>query len=228
MSGRGAPLRSRLVAEGLGTVLLLAVIVGSGIMGDRLAQGNSAIALLANSTATGCGLFVLILVLAPISGAHFNPLVSLLLAWQGKLSPRTAAAYLIAQLLGAFAGVAWAHAMFDLAPWSASEHARTGVAQWLAEATAAFGLVVTVLGSARYGTVTLAAAVGAYIAAAYWFTASTSFANPVVTIARALTPTFSGIRPADVAGFVVAQLIGAIIGSLLWQAIGRERTQGKR
>jgi glycerol uptake facilitator-like aquaporin len=216
-------LRSRLAAEGLGSALLVAIVVGSGIMGERMAAGNAAIALLANSAATGCGLFALILIFAPVSGAHFNPLVSFVLALRGALPPRIAAAYAIAQLAGALAGVAWAHAMFDLSPWIASAHARTGPAQWLAEATATFGLVITILGCARYGIVTLAAAVGAYIAAAYWFTASTSFANPVVTIGRALTPTFSGIRPVDVAAFVAAQSAGALIAWLFWRAIDAER-----
>src|SRR5207245_2449640 len=158
-----------------------------------------------------------------VSGAHFNPLVSLVFALRSALPPRIAAAYAIAQLAGALAGVAWAHAMFELAPWTGSAHARTGPAQWLAEATATFGLVLTILGCARYGIAALAAAVGAYIAAAYWFTASTSFANPVVTMARALTPTFSGIRPVDVAAFVAAQLAGALIASLFWRAIHAER-----
>jgi glycerol uptake facilitator-like aquaporin len=217
------PLRLRLAAEALGTALLVAIVVGSGIMGERMAGGNAAIALLANSAATGCGLFVLILVFAPVSGAHFNPLVSLVFALLGALPARIAAAYAVVQLTGALAGVAWAHAMFELAPWVVSAHARTGLAQWLAEASATFGLVLTILGCARYGIAVLAAAVGAYIAAAYWFTASTSFANPVVTIARALTPTFSGIRPGDVAAFVAAQAAGALIALLFWRAIGSAR-----
>lgn len=201
----------RLAAEFIGTSLLLAIVVGSGIMGERLANGNAAIALLANSLATGGGLFVLILVFAPASGAHFNPLVSACAVVDRALSAGLAAAYLAAQLCGAFAGVALAHAMFDLPLLVASTTARTGFGKWLAEGVATFGLVLTLRGTARYGVPVLAAAVGAYIAAAYWFTASTSFANPVVTVARAFTPTFAGIRPTDVAGFIVAQCVGAAL-----------------
>jgi glycerol uptake facilitator-like aquaporin len=201
----------RLAAEFVGTALLLAVVVGSGIMGERLANGNTAIALLANSLATGGGLFVLILTFAPVSGAHFNPLVTTGAALARTLSLPMATGYLAAQLAGALCGVALAHAMFEAPLWAPSATVRTGAGQWIAEAVATFGLVLTIRGTARYGIPVLAAAVGTYIAAAYWFTASTSFANPAVTIARAFTPTFSGIRPGDVAGFLVAQCFGAAL-----------------
>ena len=175
-------LPARAVAEFIGTALLLAVVVGSGIMGERLANGNNALALLANSVATGCGLFVLILIFAPVSGAHFNPLVTLV-AWRHReLGGTAVAASIVAQVTGALGGVALAHAMFDLAPWIASERLRSGIGQWVAEAVATFGLVLAIIGTRRYGVVTLAAAVGTYIAGAYWFTASTSFANPAVTL----------------------------------------------
>ena len=201
----------RLAAEFVGTALLLAVVVGSGIMGERLANGNTAIALLANSLATGGGLFVLILTFAPVSGAHFNPLVTAGAVLDRALPIRLAAGYLAAQLGGALCGAALAHAMFEAPLWAASATARTGAGQLIAEAVATFGLLLTLRGTARYGTPVLAAAVGTFIAAAYWFTASTSFANPAVTVARALTPTFAGIRPDDVAGFLAAQCVGAAL-----------------
>ena len=201
-----------IAAEFLGTCLLLAVVVGSGVMGERLAGGNAAIALLANSFATGCGLFVLILVLSPVSGAHFNPLVSALVRFEGAIGTGTLVLFVLAQLAGALSGVALAHAMFDMTFWAPSPTARTGAGQWLAEGVATFGLALLILGARNYGIATLAAAIGAYIAAAYWFTASTSFANPAVTIARALTPTFAGIAPAHVAAFIVAQCAGAALG----------------
>jgi len=201
----------RVAAEFIGTALLLAIVVGSGIMGERLAGGNAALTLLANSLATGGGLFILILVFAPVSGANFNPLVTAVAVFDRALAIPLAAGYLAAQLGGALAGVALAHAMFEAPLWVASARVRTGAGQWIAEAVATFGLVLTIRGAARYGTPVLAAAVGTFIAAAYWFTASTSFANPAVTIARALTPTFAGIRPDDVAGFLVAQCVGAAV-----------------
>ena len=206
--------RRRVAAEFAGTALLLAIVVGSGIMGERLAGGNIALALLANSLATGAGLFVLILVFAPASGAHFNPLVTLDAIVDRTLSFHVAAGYVFAQLTGALAGVALAHAMFDAPLWAASSRIRTGSGQWVAEGVATFGLILTIRGTGKYGIPVLAAAVAGYIAAAYWFTASTSFANPAVTIARALTPTFAGIRPADIAGFIVAQCVGAATGLL--------------
>ena len=206
-------------AELVGTALLLAVVVGSGIMGERLAAGNIAIALLANSFATGCGLFVLILVLAPVSGAHFNPLVTLLVLAERATTPAAALLFITVQLIGAVAGVALAHAMFELPAWGASSQVRSGTGQWLAEAVATGGLVLAIVGTRRYGVVVTAAAVGAYIAGAYWFTASTSFANPVVTIARSLTPTFAGIEAGGVPPFIAAQSAGAIVGYVIATAL---------
>lgn len=204
-----------LAAEALGSALLLAIVVGSGIMGERLSAGNTAVALLANSLATGCGLVVLIVIFGPLSGAHFNPAVSAVFAARGELPVRRFAAYVPAQLLGALAGVAVAHGMFDLPLVQASQHARTGAAQWLGEFVATFGLIATILGSLAARPAWTPLAVAAYITGAYWFTSSTSFANPAVTVARSLTDTFAGIAPADVAGFVLAQLAGAAIGGLL-------------
>ena len=207
-----------IAAEALGTGLLLAVIVGSGITGERLAGGNAAIALLANSLATGLGLAALILAFAPLSGAHFNPLITLVAAFQGKLVWRLVPAYVLAQLIGALIGVAAAHAMFEHALFTLSDHARTGPAQAWSEAVATFGLVIVIGRCGRHGVKSVAAAVSAYVAAAYWFTGSTSFANPVVTVARALTDTFSGIRIADVPAFTFAQFLGAAMSAwvMLW------------
>ncbi len=202
-------------AEALGTGLLLAVVVGSGIMGERLAGGTVALALAANAAATGAGLFVLIRVLAPVSGAHFNPVVTLIAWRKGAMMKATAAAYLLAQTLGALAGVAVAHLMFGLAAFAPSATARSGPTQWLSEIVATFGLVLTLEAAVRHRDQSIALLVAAYITAAYWFTASTSFANPAVTLARALTPTFSGIQPADVAGFVAAQLAGGALAFVL-------------
>ena len=204
-------LARRAIADGLGTALLLAVVVGSGIMGERLSGGNDALALLANSLATGFALVALILAFAPRSGAHFNPVVTLAFAFKGDFPRREIVPYIAAQFVGALVGVAAAHAMFDLSILQVGEKARFGMAQWWSEIVATFGLVFIVLSCdakrAPY-------AVGAYIAAAYWFTASTSFANPAVTLARGFTATFSGIRPEDVAAFVLAQLVGAALA--LW------------
>lgn len=210
----------RLAAEALGTALLLATVIGSGIMGERLAGGNVAIALLANSIATGAALYALILVFAPISGAHFNPAVTLVAVLNQKIGNADAIAYTGAQLLGAFAGVAAAHAMFGEPLFFASQHERTGAAQWWAEGVATFGLLVVILGSARQSLPAVAAAVGAYITAAYWFTASTSFANPAVTLARAASDTFAGIRPVDAPAFVLAQVAGALaaVAAMRWLA----------
>lgn len=213
-------------AEFVGTVLLLAVVVGSGIMGERLAMGNTAIALLAGSFATGCGLFVLIVVLAPVSGAHFNPLITLVALAERKTTYVTALVIIAAQLTGAVAGVALAHGMFELPAWGASLHVRSGTGQWLAEAVATCGLVLAIIGARRHGVVVTAAAVGAYIAGAYWFTASTSFANPAVTIARSLTPTFVGIEAGSVAGFIAAQCIGAMTGYVVATALGLRGASG--
>ena len=210
-------LARRLAAEGLGTALLLATVVGSGIMAERLAGGNTGLALLANTLATGAALVALILTFGPISGAHFNPAVTLADASQGGIRWREVPAYVGVQVLGAFAGVAVADLMFELPAFSLSRHARSGPAQWLSELVATFGLVSVIWGCARLRSTAVPFAVAAYITAAYWFTASTSFANPAVTLARAATDTFAGIRPADVGGFVIAQLIGAGAATALFR-----------
>jgi glycerol uptake facilitator-like aquaporin len=210
-------LAQRAVAEGLGTALLLAIVVGSGIMGDTLAGGNVALALLANTVATGAGLVALILTFGPISGAHFNPAVTLADATQGGLGWREVPAYLAAQLSGAFGGVAVAHVMFEKPVFSASTHVRSGPSQLVSEFVATFGLLAVIWGCARRRTSAVPFAVGAYITAAYWFTSSTSFANPAVTMARAASDTFAGIRPTDVTGFVVAQLVGAAAATLTFR-----------
>ena len=213
-----ATLQGRFVAEFLGTAFLLAAIVGSGIMGDRLCGGNVAIALLANTIATGAALVALILAFDPISGAHFNPAVTLADAWQGGISWRDVPAYLAAQILGAFAGVAAAHLMFVEPLFSASQHARSGGAQLFSEFVATFGLLSVIWGCVRVrSSSAVPFAVGAYITAAYWFTASTSFANPAVTLARAATNTFSGIRPVDAPGFIAAQLVGALAATAVFR-----------
>ena len=207
----------RLVAEGLGTALLLAVVVGSGIMAERLAGGNVAIALLANTLATGAGLVALILTFGPISGAHFNPAVTLADAWQGGLPWKHVPAYISVQILGAFAGVATAHLMFGEPLFSASQHVRAGYAQLWSEFVATFGLLAVIWGCVRSRASVVPFAVGAYISAAYWFTASTSFANPAVTLARAASDSFAGIRPIDAPGFIVAQLLGAWAATALFR-----------
>ncbi len=207
----------RLTAEALGTALLLATVVGSGIMGERLAGGNVAIALLANTLATGAGLTVLILTFGPISGAHFNPAVTLADASQGGVAWPEAPWYVLAQVAGAFAGVAAAHLMFNEPAFSVSNHVRTGAGLWWSEFVATFGLVSVIWGCARHRTSAIPFAIGAYITAGYWFTASTSFANPAVTLGRAVTDTFTGIRPVDVPGFVVAQLLGAAAATVLFR-----------
>lgn len=202
-------LARKLVAETLGTALLLATVVGSGIMGERLAGGNVAIALLANTIATGAGLVALILTFGPVSGAHFNPVVTVVDATLGGLSWKEVPGYLLAQIVGALGGVMIAHAMFELPLLQISAHVRSGGAQLLSEAVATFGLLAVILGTARRRSTAVPFAVGAYITAAYWFTASTSFANPTVTLARSFTNTFAGIRPADAPGFALAQVVGA-------------------
>jgi glycerol uptake facilitator-like aquaporin len=211
-----ADLKRRLVAEGVGTALLLATVVGSGIMGERLSGGNVAIALLANTIATGAGLTALILTFSPVSGAHFNPAVTLADAWQGGLRWREVPAYVMAQLVGATAGVAIAHVMFEL-PLAASRQVGAGVGQFVSEVVATFGLLAVIWGSSHRRPSAVPFAVGAYITAAYWFTASTSFANPAVTLARALTDTFAGIRPVDAPAFIVAQLLGAFAATALFR-----------
>jgi glycerol uptake facilitator-like aquaporin len=208
----------RAVAEFVGTALLLATVVGSGIMGEQLAGGNVAIALLANTVATGAGLVALILTFGPISGAHFNPAVTLADASQGGLSWRDVPVYLGAQVSGAFAGVAVAHIMFKQpALFFASQHERSGTSQIISEFVATFGLLAVIWGCVRRRPTAVPFAVGAYITAAYWFTSSTSFANPAVTLARAASDTFAGIRPIDVPGFVVAQLLGAAAATGLFR-----------
>jgi len=207
----------RLAAEFTGSLLLLAAVVGSGIMGERLAAGNMAIALLANTLATGAALVAIIFAFGPISGAHLNPAVTLSDAWLGGIAWRETPLYILAQLAGALAGVAAANLMFGLSIFSVSTHIRSGPAQLLSEFIATFGLLSVIWGCVRTRPSAVPFAVGAYITAAYWFTASTSFANPAVTIARSMTNTFSGIRPADVAGFVAAQLAGAFAATLLFQ-----------
>jgi len=207
----------RLAAESIGTAMLLAAVVGSGIMADRLSGGNGAIALLANTIATGAALVALILTFGPISGAHFNPAVSVADASEGGLRWREVPAYVAAQLTGAVLGVWAAHVMFGERLFMLSQHARSGPAQMVSEFVATFGLLSVIRGCSVRRSDAVPFAVGAYIAAAYWFTASTSFANPAVTVARALTDTFAGIRPVDVPGFVVAQLWGAATATLLFR-----------
>ena len=215
-------LAQRIVAEGLGTAFLLAAVVGSGVMAAKLSGGNGALALLCNTLPTGAILAVLILTFGPVSGAHFNPAVSIASALRGELPARAAAVYIAAQIAGAVAGVWAAHAMFDLPVWQISLTVRTGPGQWLAEGVATFGLLLTILGCAARTPSALPYAVGLYITSAYWFTASTSFANPAVTIARALSNTFAGIAPANVAAFIAAQLAGMIaavaLGLWLWRS----------
>lgn len=207
----------RVAAEMLGTGFLLAAVVGSGIMGDRLSGGNVAIALLANTLATGAMLVALILTFGPISGAHFNPAVTLADASQGGLAWRDVPGYIAAQIAGAFGGVAAAHVMFGEPIFSASQHIRSGSAQFFSEFVATFGLLCVIRGCARLRSSAVPFAVGAYITSAYWFTASTSFANPAVTLARAATNTFAGIRPADAPGFIAAELLGAAGATILFR-----------
>ena len=218
MSLRARPtLARRVVAEAVGTAVLLATVIGSGIMAERLSGGNVAIALLANTIATGGGLVALILTFGGISGAHFNPAVTLADASQGGLRWRGAGPYVAAQLVGAFAGAALAHVMFDLPLFTASRHVRSGFGQVAGEFTATFGLVAVIWGCSRTRATATPFAVAAFITAAYWFTSSTSFANPAVTLARAASDTFSGIRPADAPGFIVAQALGATSATLLFR-----------
>ena len=210
-------LAQRLAAEFIGTLLLLAAVVGSGIMADSLAGGNVALALLANTIATGAALVALILAFGSVSGAHFNPAVTLADAYVGGIAWRYVPAYLSAQFAGAFSGVAVAHLMFGFSLFSVSTHARSGGAQIFSEFIATFGLMAVIWGCARSRPHAVPYAVGAYITAAYWFTASTSFANPAVTLARSASNTFTGIRPTDVAGFLAAQLAGAFAATVLFQ-----------
>jgi glycerol uptake facilitator-like aquaporin len=210
-------LARRVAAEALGTAFLLATVIGSGIMGETLAGGNVAIALLANTIATGAGLVALILTFGPVSGAHFNPAVTLADATQGGVSWRDVPFYLVAQVVGGFVGVALADVMFGQAAFSASTHVRAGAPQLLSEFVATFGLLSVIWGCVRRNATFTPFAVGAYITAAYWFTASTSFANPAVTLARAFSNTFAGIRPSDVPGFVVVQCFGAAAATVVFR-----------
>ena len=203
----------RLTAEGLGTALLVTAVVGSGIMADRLTD-DTALALLANTIATGAALIMLITIFAPISGAHFNPVVTLVMALRRDLPASRAMPYIAAQCIGGILGTLAAHAMFDLPLLQLSTTIRTGPSQWLAEAIATFGLILAILGAIN-ARANVALTVAAYITAAYWFTASTSFANPAVALARALTDTFAGIRPADLPGFILAQIAGALIAAAI-------------
>jgi glycerol uptake facilitator-like aquaporin len=205
----------RLVAEFLGTAFLLAGVVGSGIMAAKLAGGNGALALLCNTIPTGAILTVLILTFGPVSGAHFNPAVSVAMALRRELPPRVAAAYIAAQIAGGIVGVLAAHAMFELPLCQVSMNVRTGPGQWLAEGVATFGLLLTIFGCAARTPAAIPYAVGLYITAAYWFTASTSFANPAVTVARALSDTYTGIAPAGVLAFIAAQIVGTLIAVAL-------------
>ena len=212
-----APLKHRLVAEGLGTMALLAVVIGSGVMAERLALGNGAIALLANTLATVAGLYVLIEVLGPVSGAHFNPAVSLVMAARGALPWPSLAPYVVVQLIGAACGAWLVHAMFDMTILQWSGHVRSGTGQWIAEAVATAGLLLVIL---RAPPPRAAVMVACYIGAAYWFTASTSFANPAAAFGRMWSDSFAGIAPASVPGFVAAQLVGAGIGAALHRGLG--------
>lgn len=218
-------LARRLVAEFVGTAMLLATVVGSGIMAENLAGGNVAIALLGNTIPTGAILFVLITAFGPISGAHFNPAVTLVFALKSEISKIDSILYILVQCTGGIAGVWLAHAMFGLDIIQASEKVRTGGPQWIAETTATFGLIATILLTLKARHEAVATAVGLYITAAYWFTASTSFANPAVTLARSFSNTFAGIRPLDMPAFAVAQIIGALIGWLVCSWLLQLKTQ---
>jgi glycerol uptake facilitator-like aquaporin len=220
--------RQALLAEFIGTLLLLAIVVGSGIMGERLAGGNAAITLLANAAATAGGLYVLIALFGPISGAHFNPAVTLAMKIRGETLPASAQAYIAAQVVGAVLGVCLAHAMFDTALWQPGTQVRSGAAQWLSEGIATFGLLLTIVLGMRFRQRAVPALVASYIFAAYWFTASTSFANPAVTLARSLTQTFAGIRPLDAPGFIVAQFAGAALALLAAHALLHVQSSDRR
>ncbi|MEO6582173.1 MAG: MIP/aquaporin family protein [Sphingomicrobium sp.] len=218
------PLARRLATEGLGAFFLFATVIGSGIMAEKLSAGNDAVALLGNTVATGAMLFVLITLLGPISGAHMNPAVSLVAASRGELGWRDVAPYITAQLAFGILGVWAAHAMFELPVLQYSVKARTGGGQWLGEAIATFGLILTILGTVRFRPQAVAASVALYITAAYWFTSSTSFANPAITVARSLSDTFAGIAPCDVPLFIAAQLIGAACAAVVAKALFNGKT----
>lgn len=208
-------LAQRLAAEAIGTAMLLATVVGSGIMAENLAGGNAAIALLGNTLPTGAILVVIILLFGPVSGAHFNPAVTIAFAMRKEISVRIGSLYIAVQVIAAIAGVWIAHAMFDLSILQTSVNARSGTGQWFSEGVATFGLVFAILGTLHWGTRVVAATVGLYISAAYWFTASTSFANPAVTVGRMLTDSFSGIQPDHAPAFIAAQCVGAVIAVLI-------------
>lgn len=208
------PLRRRIAAEGLGSFFLFACVIGSGIMAEHLAGGNHAVALLGNTLATGAILFVLVTMLGPISGAHMNPAVSLVAASRGELRWTDAVAYIVAQLAFGILGAWAAHLMFDLPTLQLSVKARTGLGQWTGEAIATFGLILTILGTVKHRPQWVPFSVALYITAAYWFTSSTSFANPAITVARSLSDTFAGIAPSDVPLFIVAQLTGAVLAAV--------------
>ncbi len=212
----------KLGAEFIGTAGLLATVIGSGIMGEALAGGNVAIALLGNTIATGAMLVVLIWVFGPISGAHFNPAVTIAFALRGEISPRDSVSYILVQVLGGLVGMIVAHLMFDLYLLQESTKVRTGLGQWAAEGVATFGLVATILGCLRARPDAVAMAVGLYITAGYWFTASTSFANPAVTVARSFTDTFSGIQPGDATAFIGMQFAGAVLAVLVMRWLWRD------
>lgn len=220
------PLGRRLVAEALGSFFLFATVIGSGIMAEALSGGNDAVALIGNTAATGAILFVLITMLGPISGAQMNPAVSLVAASRREIGWGDAGAYIVAQLIGGLIGMLAAHAMFDLPLLQLSDKARTGGGQWLGEGIATFGLVLTIWGTARFRPAAIPASVALYITAGYWFTSSTSFANPAITVARSLTDTFAGIAPGDAPGFIAAQLVGAGLAALavrvLFDPVGDE------
>ena len=214
-----APLGRRIAAEGVGAFFLFACVIGSGIMAQALSGGNDGVALLANTIATGAMLFVLITMLGPISGAHFNPAVTLVFALRRELPWLDAAAYVAAQLAFGVLGAWVAHLMFDLPTLQLSAKTRTGLGQWVGEFVATFGLVMTILGTVKYKPQAVAASVGLYITAAYWFTSSTSFANPAITVARSLSDTFAGIAPHDVPMFIAAQLVGAVSATIVGSAL---------
>jgi glycerol uptake facilitator-like aquaporin len=217
-------MKREVLAEAIGTALLLAAVVGSGIMAERLSGGNVGLALLANAIATGGALYALIVMFGPISGAHFNPVVTLALAWRGECRRDRVVPFILAQLIGAILGVWLAHLMFDLSILQTSTKVRSGIGQWSAEATATFGLVLLIVLGVRKQAPGLPAAVAVYIVGAYWFTASTSFANPAVTIARSLTNSFAGIAPIDAPGFIVAQVIGTVIALIAASAFDAGRS----
>lgn len=220
-------MRARLLAEALGSGLLLATVVGSGIMAVRLSGGNDGVALLANAAATAGMLYVLIQVLGPVSGAHFNPVVTMVAALDQRMPMRMAGFYMLAQVLGAVAGVLLAHAMFDLPLVQMGTHERAGLAQCLSEAVATFGLVLTIALAAKHRPTAIALLVASYVFAAYWFTASTSFANPAVTLARSLTDSFAGIRPRDVAAFCASQVVGALLAMAAARLMGDVACKGE-